>query len=153
MIGVIAYWDYPPAIWGLSKSERIFMNHFRLTMKTFGGTHLIVIDPDSEEPVATDAEISYDCVFSLSEALALVPNNAYIVFVEHSEQASSLKHFSHPEGDTYYVVGSDYSGLKIPAELPQNSDVVEIETPTSIGFYSYIALGIVLTDRYQKEIG
>ena len=153
MIGVIAYWDYPPTIWQVAKSEKVFMNHFRLTMKVFEGTHLIMIDPDSQDPVVTDAEVSYDCVSSLEEALALVSDDANIVFVEHSEGASSLKYFNHPEGDTYYVVGSDYSGLKIPADLPQNSDIVEIDTPTSIGFYSYIALGIVLTDRYQKEIG
>jgi hypothetical protein len=136
MAGIIFHWELQQSLTNRTV-QRQLAKRITLTCKAFDVKDICFIDVDGIEPEISDAEINFNVVNSLEDALKLFNTGTY-VWVEQGGE--SLKTYKHPK-DAIYIFGPDYGNLKEST----------IEIPIKQGIYADIACGIVLADRYMKN--
>lgn len=161
MVGLVGYWDQQYNDGGPQHSK-IYQKYWRFSLKAFGGTHLIFIDEDGENPSVGDQQITYECFNSLENVLESYSNVSF-VFLENIEvipayvNSCSLKNFNHPDSPVFYVCGPNYGdGINLKQLYENNyllnNHVVYIETQTSVPLWSHVAASVALYDRKSKGL-
>lgn len=154
MIGVIGYWDNQTWIYK-GGAEKTLISFWRLTMKAFGGSHLVFIDKDRNNPICNDLQITYEVFSTILEALE-VHKDKNLVFIEQKKyipdtiNAIPLHSFQHPPEDVFYIVGPDYGSLDTDIfTLYSSSNFVYIPN-VLIPLWAHVTTGVVLYDRLIK---
>ena len=167
MLGVIGFWDSYYHTCPEGTCIKKYQKFWRLTLKTFGGSHLIFVDEENMQPEMGDITIIYELYPTIFDALDAY-NGANFVFMESPElvpdniNTTWLKDFVHPDEDVFYVIGNNFSGLPM-LDLysrgyldDQNVVSIKIKYTANYGIpvplWSHIVSAIVLSDRIQKEI-
>jgi hypothetical protein len=135
-IAVIAHWELPVVLRDGKVWKKMLMrwNH---TLKAFGCKWLILVDVDNAGPFMNDAEIRFDRVDTLGQALHLCPGMEP-VYVE--VEGHPLQDYEHPD-KAVYIFGSDFG------DLPEAT----VGVPTHNALHADITCGIVLYDRSFKQ--
>ena len=133
---VIAHWEPPVALSG-DKAQKKLLLRWNHTLKAFGCKRLVMVDVDGLEPFMNDAEMHFQYVSSLEEALALFPDMEP-VYVE--VEGHPLQDYEHPD-KAVYIFGSDFG------DLPQAT----VGVPTHNALHADITCGVVLYDRSFKQ--
>lgn len=156
-IKVVAYWESEANNFRCGRD--IDMDVWRECVKPWT-YDLIMVDKDSLDPTCDDLDMTY-ATYATVEA-ALDANSSYTaVFLEKQSNCppevtpTNLIDFTHPAGDTLYIVGPDSSQLDL-ASLYSNgyldgNHVVYINTTNNIAMWSMSSVCIALYDRSSKS--
>lgn len=143
MLGVATIWNETFAT-GLGQKR--WYNLYKQTAKAFGATHLLWVEDRFTTPEIVDQEITAETYQTFGDVRTQYQNVTF-VFLDPSSNLM-LYDYTHPVGDTIYVVGTDESGLsgldkEVGEDLVSICGVLELWSP--------IALGIALHDRFAKS--
>jgi hypothetical protein len=150
MLGMVAEWSVHP--WILGDVGR-WLSFYTYTARSFGADKLLMVgNPPSAHDHMVEG-VDYGTYPELDGVFKDFPNASIVALsVDADHKPIPLKDFRHPQGDTLYVVGSDYGEVNYTV-LDQYTPVyVSIEMAKPQPLWGHVALGIALQDRWCKRL-
>ena len=153
MIGLAIYWDVHDGFVSVTGGAKRWLSTFLFSLEAFGYTELFVIGNPN---IVHGYNIQHQEYPDIEDVFNEYPNAdivACVGSVPENITAIPLNEFNHPEGDTIYVIGGDYGDIEFDKLPEERTSYIHIESATDMkNFWSMVVAGIVLRDRYVKDL-